>query len=128
MVSSFGGRTAVVSLLAALMIACSNPMSVDVALQSPTGFFIAEVISHDVSAVTDVKGQREFVVILRGNDEERDFESQTVLRVLGAEVPSLRWTPENALKIELAKATEVVEDKSSSGRRISVSVSMSRLP
>ena len=131
MVSSFGGRTFVVGFLAALLInsiACSNPMSVDLAVQSPNGSFVAEVISHDASALTDVKGQREFVVILRGINEERDFESHTVLRVLGAALPSLRWTPESALRIELAKAAEVVEDKSSSSKRVPVSVSVLRLP
>jgi hypothetical protein len=103
-------------------------MSVDLAVRSPTGSFVAEVISHDTSSVTDMKGQREFVVILRSIDEKRDFESHTVLRVLGAELPSLRWTPESALKIELAKATEVVEDRSSSSKRAPVSVSRLPLP
>ena len=70
---------------------CGNPLRVDSTTTSPDDARIAEVISHDVSRITGVQGQREFLVFLRQPDQARDADEHVVLRVLGTEPPDVQW-------------------------------------
>ena len=85
--------------------------------------WIAEVISHDVSWLTDKPGQRESIVMVRNPDEERSVDKHAVLRVLSIARVTPRWKDSRQLEVLLPKGAELVRETESRSNLFTVTVS-----
>ena len=86
---------------------CRNPVTIEANVSSPSGVWLAELITDDVSWLTDKKGDRAFLVLVRKPQDARDTVSQMVLQGVGQAAPSLKWVSDDALDVHVPPSVEV---------------------
>jgi hypothetical protein len=96
--------------LAAMVGGCRNPIVVDSAASSPTKEWVSEVLSQDAAWLTEVKAQREYLVVVRPAAEARDANKHLVLRALGLQPPCAKWVAERRLEVSIPEGTEILDD------------------
>ncbi len=96
--------------LTAMVAGCRNPIVVDSASSSPTKEWVSEVLSQDAAWLTDVKAQREYLVVVRPAAEPRDANKHLVLRALGFQPPSAKWVAQRRLEVSIPEGTEILDD------------------
>ena len=97
-----------------------NPLTIEVAASSPSGVWVAELITDDLSYLTEHKGDRAFLVLVRKPQEKRDTNSQLVLQGFGRTVPSLKWVAEHALEVHVPQSVQVVTQRKIAGVTVTV--------
>jgi hypothetical protein len=115
------GLVLTVSVLAVSVFTSGcNPLTLEVALSSPSGAWLAELISHDVSYLTKVEGERGFLVVVRKPEEKRNTDTQLVIHAFGRTAPSLKWASEDALDVHLPPSVEVMKQQRVDGVTVNV--------
>jgi hypothetical protein len=99
---------------------CRNPVTIEATSSSPSGVWVAELISDDVSELTGTKGDRAYLVLVRKPQEQRDTDSQMVLQGVGRTAPSMKWVSEHALDVHVPQSVEVITQRKVAGVTVNV--------
>jgi hypothetical protein len=97
-------------------------VTVDYAAPSPTREWVCEILSHDISWLTDNNGEREYLVVVRTPRDPRDTEAHVVLRTLGTVAPTATWIADRTLSVAARSRTRTTQSKSGAGGRVTVIV------
>lgn len=99
---------------------CRNPLTIEATASSPSGVWVAELLSHDISEVTGTKGDRGFLVLVRKPQEQRNTDSQLVLQGAGRTTPSMKWVSEHALDVHVPQSVELTPQRKVAGVTVNV--------
>ena len=102
------------------VVGCRNPLTIEATASSPSGVWVAELISHDLSDLTGTEGDRGFLVLVRKPQEQRDTDSQLVLQGAGRTTPSMKWVSEHALDVHVPASVEVTTHRKVAGVTVNV--------